>query len=333
MPNVVIRAAIAVACVAASLPAGADEGRGFFLFGDFLTTEPTNAGQQIGSLERELPDDTVRLGRLAFDYGADPSFRTGLGFDGGDGGRVTVSFWDYSEELSDIRSVPAEFRLDSFNSTDYEGPFSLDSMASIDASSLTLDFRKDHDLSGDWTFRWRVGLRRVEYEESQSLVATSQGRLGPGVACGGINEPVCDEGEDRRRLDVDAFGVVVGVGGSYELGNRTSLVGELAISLLSGESDSTRSRVNTKADPDQVVTLAGAEDVTGFLTDVSAGMLVELTRGLELSILLEFGSWDDLVTDFAASGENPFAEQTTPLRDNVTFKSLAVGLSYRFGRR
>jgi hypothetical protein len=293
------------------------EEEGWFIYGTGHYVEPTNADHYLANLEKWNGDQEVE--RLLLDYSGDLAVEAGFGYSWGKLGRLTFSFWDFSDTESLDESYGYDYNLnDTFQDNTVYGPLEICAEGEIKASWFAVNFERDFDIDDPWTLTWKVGLRFVDFEDMLELDAYNTEYPDDEFIWAG------------RKLEMDGYGATVGIGGAHHFNDLVSLVGNLDVTYALGESDNYLFETSY---PGEMQELESHQDVSGLITDLRAGFLFRgVAEGLNLGIFMTHSSWDDMVTDFTTGAEEPFDDHTLPTRDNVSFTGISFYIRYLFGK-
>ncbi|UCF80797.1 MAG: hypothetical protein JSV08_09915 [Acidobacteriota bacterium] len=303
-------------------PLFAYDAEGFFVTGDIQMLGPTNIDHSIGVIEDESGSaDTYNKWQL--DYGSDLSFRLGGGYSWAEKGRLSLTYWDYSDDEVERRYLDSSQYLDdSFFGTYVNSGYYLQGASEIDATSIEIAFEKDRDFDNPWTLTWKVGLRYVDFEETVRLDWLDD-----------LGSPY-EWGYDLRTIDASGIGPTVGIGGAHHFAERWSVVGNASLSYVFGDSETKGTEYNEWCCwGDDTDNISHTDDsAAGLITDLNAGVNVNVWGGLDLALLYTFSSWEDLVTNRLGNGDDIDDEMSFPIRDNVTFHGLNLRFRWLFGR-
>jgi hypothetical protein len=308
-------------------PLFAYDDEGFFVTGDLQLLSPANIDHSLGKITDESDQPNTQE-QWQLDYGSDFSFRIGGGYSWGKKGRLSITYWDYSDDAVETRSLSSSQYMEDtmfgryleVNNYDY----GLQGTSEIDATSIEVAFEKDQDFDDLWTLTWKVGLRYVDFEE---MVRLDWAEDDPG-------DPY-DHGYDVRTIDADGIGPTVGIGGAYHFTDRWSLISDVSFSYVFGDSETkgTEYYYNWDGGWEDTDNITHTDtDAAGLITDLDLGVRANVWRGLDLSLLYTFSSWDDIVTNHLGNGDDIDHEISFPTRDNVTFHGLDLRFRWLFGR-
>jgi hypothetical protein len=303
-------------------PLFAYDAQGFFVTGDLQMLGPANIDHSVAKIVDES-DQPNSIEQWQLDYGSDFAFRLGGGYSWGKKGRLSVTYWDYSDDEMETRYLDTSQYLDDSMFGRYLGSgYYLRGMSEIDATSIEIAFEKDQDFEDPWTLTWKVGLRYVDFEEMVTLQWVDD-----------LSSPG-DFGYDLRTIDADGIGPTVGIGGAYHFTDRWSLVGDVSLSYVFGDNDTLGTEYRYEdccwEDTDNVSHTDG--DAAGLITDLDLGVSANVWGGLDLGLFYTFSSWEDIVTNHLGNGDDIDDEISFPTRDNVTFHGLNLRFRWLFGR-
>ncbi len=321
-----------VLLLAAPLFAYDDEG--FFVTGDLQMLGPANIDHSLGKIVDDETGSSDTYEQWQLDYGSDFSFRLGVGYSWGQKGRLSVTYWDYSDGEMETRSIESgQYMNDTFFGTEVSGSddAAFRGSSEIDATSIEVAFEKDRDFDNSWTLTWKAGLRSVDFEEMLMLEWAEE------FDCGAYSDEPCEVGYDLRTIDADGIGPTVGIGGAHHFAERWSLVGNASLSYVFGDSDTKGTAWNDNcvpggSCPDTANISHTDGDAAGLITDLNLGVSANVWGGLDLGLFYTFSSWDDLVTNHLGNGDDIDDEISFPIRDNVTFHGLDLRFRWLFGR-
>jgi hypothetical protein len=318
---------------------GSDE-QGFFLFLDAALAQPSDTDMVVGEFVTAA-GATQTSGRVAPDWGAGLSARVGGGYRWATGGALSVSFWGYDDDESFAADGPAGGFLNFAigPATYYDGypvfnfgiPGSAAFKAKIEASTIDVAFSQTQELSDILSMEWSVGLRYASYEDgvtgTYDLCASTGCDAGYGYAPGEVAFAA------ERTTKSDMFGVRAGVRGKYSISERVAVRSGLALSLLTGDTNSRSGLTPTgtlNALFDSPTSLVADEsNRSGRIIDLDVGMEFDLVQDLlRMSLAYEHSVWDGVPRDLA---RNPPGVLTVlDPRDQVTFSGVRLGLWVRF---
>lgn len=329
----VLTVLVLAACIPMSF---AYDPEGFFVELEANYVQPTNIGTNAGTVWINETDDVVERAELTFDDDFVPAFRVGWSM--GEGGRVSLGYWEFSDEATESRRNDSNFSLEyrptfsdrvyTWELDDPDDYWRFDAKNEIDATSIRLDWEQDHDFANEWSLTWLVGLRHIEYEEVFSNFID------------GI-EDTFDRAQSRIRVqrEFDGFGATVGVAGERRITDRISIVGGLDVAYVVGEQDYMSSQnfrvfdVDFPEDPFEtdVEEQKGSEDASGLVTELQAGVSVQITENIDVALTFTHSSWEDFVTRYGTGQEDYYEDPSYPNRDNVSFSGLSLAARVFFG--
>lgn len=207
------------------------------------------------------------------DFNQELSPRLTIGGDFGERvGRFSLSYFNYDENEETSIANPGG----GIFSTVFRPEFGEKSSATgrDDLEITTFDFTWTHGMARTRKFDgwWSVGLRYWEFEE------TLETTFGDGSSWTGIN-------------DSKAFGIRVGVGGTYWLVPRFGLAGGLYASMLSGDTDSSIVTVGAAGDPSRFE----SDDKSFTQLEAELGIIWRAVAGLSFQAGYRYADYMDAV--------------------------------------
>lgn len=290
---------------------GGGQDQGFYLYLEGAFANPRNVDNVVGTSQ-----NGGALNPIVPDWGDDPAFRLGLGYQWASGNSLEGAFWSFNSD------VPAFYDGALFFSIgppitgvgDFSSAGQLDVVTEVTGTTADLNWKRSAELSDAFQMEWSVGLRYANFEE------TTVGRYA-GLGGGTYDVSKSNEG--------DMVGVKLGVRGSYRLSDRFSVSSHLGFSMLDGENSAASS-----------LTLAGQTSPassSSLTDDGRSGTIRDFDVALNWHLSgdrarvwfgWEQSTWERIASDLVRN----FAGTSVPLRDrdDVSFSGYKLGVAFRF---
>ena len=209
---------------------------GFFLFLDAIYAQPRDTDDVVATLQNDLfvgPQQSVV--NAALDWDSDWGGRIDFGYRWPSGSKVAVSYWQFEDDarssgdgsLGGIANfaIGPSIYPDSFGAFGYPGFWDIG--GTIEARTIDVTWRREHEFDEEWAMEWALGLRYASFEETLSglydYYDSSAGLFG--YYAYAVN----------RRNKGEMYGLKVSARGEYSFSEFLTVDSTLGISLLEGE--------------------------------------------------------------------------------------------------
>jgi hypothetical protein len=224
---------------------------------------------------------------LTLDFDPEVSPRVALGWDfGGHHGVLALRYWSTTSSASD----EVDTGVNSFGvgeilmpPTFFDGRADgAAASAEVKTSTLDLEYALDFGRSKRGRGYWRVGLRSFSYEQTMLVDYLLQAA------------PI-----DQATItsEVSGVGPLVGLGGTLELHDRVSLLGDLGLAYLIGKADYSGEWLVTETIlyDTRFELVQEGQDRSMLQVEASLGVSVRLWRALEVALGYRFVDLQDAV--------------------------------------
>lgn len=291
---------------------GGGQDQGFYVYIEGALANPRNVDNVVGTT-----DSGGTLNPIVPDWGDDPAYRLGFGYQWASGNKLEGSYWTFSSDVPATYSGPLYFSIGPpvpgvGDQSDPNGTLSV--VTEVNATTSDLTWKRSAELADAFRMEWSVGLRWANFEE------TTVGQYG---GLGGSTYAA------SKRNEGDMIGAKLGVRGSYRLAGNFSISSHLGFSMLDGKNSASSSLTplgsTTPASSSTLTDDGRSGTIRDF--DVAVNWHFSNDRG-RVWFGWEQSAWERITSDLVRN----FAGTSVPLRDRdgVTFSGYKLGLAYRF---
>jgi hypothetical protein len=333
-----------MAAIVFAIPALADDDHeGFFIELEGALLTPGNVNTPVVNsvpADSGLSGSSAAFANVLVGTDFDDVATGGLtvGYSWGEQGRLSVSYWSYSDDTNAVGSVGGYGTADNYNwftigpaaSWFYTFYYDVDFNFTQEIEASTIDIAWGNTLhpNDNVAIDLGVGLRIAEFEDDiAGTYVTSYGGANASTFLAG------------RNVDSSGFGFTGSLGARRSFNDTVALSSSLRVGFITTDVDSTQFAV----DVDGYYSVAGAlwtqvveqEDEVSVQLEFSTDVEFRITDGIDLAVGYHYRNWSDMGQFTGSRATNGTDDQAGAIllgedRDHLAWSGPRVRIRFRF---